>query len=355
MKTRAARLGAACALLAGGAAADLVEWSDGRRWEGRIETDPDARLELHDGRQVHAWPLAEIAGIVFTPATQRMERAWHFVEAGRTAKEFSGDPYPTMELEAGVTLRDGTGLRGHLATTVLYLTAGGHTEKLVVKYKLRGRERQTMAELAYPSRITLGAEPAAAPAGGVAGAVVRVAGVGPSAELAAASRERMTVAGVRRRSADGFGVVLDGGDAVAAVRDGGRLLAGWGGELADEPRRRIEQALRDLRDFLDTRSLLAGAQDAGDPTTCHTLLLLSRSGRTTLAATASLPWHLEIWKWRLGAGTNDITAVSRCTLFRGIRGPQDPLPAVVVVPELIPPGGRIADGWSPRVPVSPGR
>jgi len=317
-------------LPAGVALADHVVWSDGREADGRLETGEGAMIRLHDGRQVLSWATESIAQITCTPATQQMERAWQFLEAGKTAKRFSGQPYPTMELQADVRLRDGRAVHGHLMTTVLYLTRGARTEKLVLKYKLRGEEGQTFTNLIYPQTLTWAANPPALP-GGASGAVrVTVSPAGAQDEVAAVARSNMTEAEVRRTAAGAFHLTLNGGDIVPAVRRGARIAVGWRGEAPAAAQARITQGLRDLKDFFDDRQLLAVAQAADDPTTCHTLLLLSRAGGTTLHAAATQPWRLEVWKWRLGESTNDLTAASRCVLFRGLRASDEPLPQVRV-------------------------
>lgn len=306
-----------------------------------MELGDSAAVRLHDGKRVRVWGLDEVAEITFSPATQNMERAWVFKEAGKTAKEFSGEPYPTMELQATVALRNGGTASGHLLTTVFYLTASNRTEKLVLKYKLRGTEGQSYTDVVYAASIRVGAERAAA-AGGGRGSIT-VAGVGPQAELALVSRARMQEADIQRTGTNTFRVVLDGGDLVPAVKTGGRIAVGWGGDVTPVARSRIEQGLRDLKDFFDDRRLLGISQDPTDETTCHTLLLLTRAGKTTMDGPNTQPWRLEVWKWRLGAETNDITAATRCVLFRGIRAPGAPLPEIRIDSGLHP-IARLADG-----------
>jgi len=327
-------------LLTGGAFADTVTWSNGRTWEGKVELGDAAAVRLHDDTRVRSWGLDEVAEITFAPATQNMERAWAFKEAGKTAKEFSGAPYPTMELRATVALRNGGTASGHLLTTVFYLTASNRTEKLVLKYKLRGTEGQSYTDIKYAASIRVGAERSVAVDGGRGS--ITVAGAGPQAELALVSRTRMQEAAIQKTGTNTFRVVLDGGDIVPAVKTGGRIAVGWGGEVTPAARSRIEQGLRDLKDFFDDRRLLGISQDPADETTCHTLLLLTRAGKTTMDGPNTQPWRLEVWKWRLGSETNDITAATRCVLFRGIRAPEAPLPEIRLDSGLHP-IARLAD------------
>ncbi|MEI8243072.1 MAG: hypothetical protein WCI17_07385 [bacterium] len=326
-------------LLAAALHADTVTWSNGRTWEGQVELADLVRL--HDGRRVRSWGADEIAEIVFTPATQRMERAWVFKEAGKTAKELSGEPYPTLELQSSVALRSGEIVGGHLLTTAFYLSAGNRTEKLVLKFKLRGQEGQSVTDVVYAARIRFGPAPSAAAAS--PRACITVAGAGAGTELALISRARMQEAEIRRSGTNSFQIRIDGGDIVPAVRTGNTIAVGWGGRITPAARSRIEQGLRDLKDFFDDRQLLACSQDPSDETTCHTLLLLTRSARTTLDGPSTQPWRLEVWKWRLGADPGDITAATRGVLFRGIRSPDAPLPAIRIDSGLRP-IERLVDG-----------
>lgn len=323
-------------LCASQAFGDRVSWTDGREWNGKVELGEGAAISLHDGRHVRTWKPEEVARIVFEPGTQRMERAWRFLEAGKTAKEFSGEPYPTLELLATVSLRSGESARGHLMTTVFYLTREGRTEKLILAFKLRGREGQKFADLTYAREISFEADSTvgAGKPGGAGRCRVAVAGGGVGIELAAVSRAKMEDATVARDGTNAFSVRLDGGDVIVGVKSAEKIAVGWRGQAAAPARARIEQGVRDLRDFFDDRHLLATSQDQADETTCHTLMLLSRAGKTTYDAKASQPWRLEVWKWRVGADTNDITAASRCVLFRGIRAPDAPLPEITLSPAL---------------------
>ena len=332
-------------LLTSSVHADTVTWSNGRMREGKVELGDQAMVRLHDGKRVRTWGLDEIAEISFSPATQAMERAWVFKEAGKTAKEFSGEPYPTLELQTAVALRTGEIVGGHLLTTVFYLTVSNRTEKLVLKYKLRGQEGQTYTDVVYAANIRFGAERPIVAGGGRAS--IMVAGVGAKSELALVSRARMQEADVQRTGTNTFHALLDGGDIVPAVRTGGTIAVGWGGTVTSAARGRIEQGLRDLKDFFDDRRLLGVSQDPADETTCHTLLLLTRAGKTTMDGPNTQPWRLEVWKWRLGSETNDITASTRCVLFRGIRAPDAPMP-VIKLDSGLRPVEKLTDGLTLR-------
>ena len=129
------------------------------------------------------------------------------------------------------------------------------------------------------------------------------------------------------------------------MRRGAQIAVGWRGEAPAAAQARITQGLRDLKDFFDDRRLLGISQEPTEETTCHTLLLLTRAAKTTMDGPNTQPWRLEIWKWRLGSETNDITAATRCVLFRGIREPAAPLPEVKLDTGLRP-ITRLTDGMT---------
>ena len=99
-------------LLGGGTAtaqerAGTIEFSDGRLVAGNISLTPGGTLKIEAGPAMRVLPLDAVREIRLTPETETMERAWRFKEAGQTAKEYFGDPYPVRHLAVTVTLGDG--------------------------------------------------------------------------------------------------------------------------------------------------------------------------------------------------------------------------------------------------------
>ncbi len=313
--------------------ADRVAWSDGQSADGRIRTGGDGRVRLHDGARLREWSLPELAALTCEPATQRMERAWRFIEAGKTAKEFHGEPYPVIELEARATLRDGRVVPGHLMTSVFYIESGDTTRKLVIRHQLKGQPGQGFGDLVYPCRMEF-ADPAVATLPTLRVQVEALAGCQP--ELAWVWRSPATVAGRVTRTEPGvFSVEIDGADPVIALRDGLSIAVGWPGSGDATLRARLAQGIADVKDFFDDRRLLAVASNATDVTVAYSLVLVSRAGRTTLAAAASQPWRLEVWRWRLGEGP-DVLLAARAVMYRDIRAPNAPLPTVAQDPQIRP-------------------
>ena len=322
------------------AVAGHVEWSDGVRQEGELQAGPNGVLRLHDGVRVREWRLEEVARVTLRLEKGRLERAWRFVEAGQTQKEEWGEPYPVAELMADVWLKSGTRVAGHLMSTTLYLDDGEGVERVVVKRKLRGAGGESVDDLRYPVELVFGGEVVD---GGGWRWVKSSDGV--LGELAMVSRRTMNSAAVRRKEG-GWEVMLEGGDVVAALRDGKGIRVGWRGGCDEAELARLRQGLVDLNDFFDGRELVAAAVDEDDKTVVHTLLLLHRVGKTTLPARASQPWRLEVWRWRLGEG-DDISAARRVVLFRGIKGVEEALPLVRVDERLVEMGGGVPEATPP--------
>ena len=308
--------------------ADTVRWSGGREETGRIVAGQNARIRFHDGARVLEWDIKEIAAIAFEPTKETMERAWRFIEAGKTAKEFTGDPYPVIELSACVSLRDGTSVKGHLMTSVLYLEHGAKTSKIVLRRKIRGKEGESYGDLDYPATLSFDASGATPPEAHSVALGFDGAATIPPEDVACVWRKPFPAAArAWRDDAGALRVERIGEDLVTARRVGGAITVAWRGGCSDEVCKRIARGVADVRDFFDDRRPLAYASDEEDPSAAFSLVLASRSGGTTLEGKATQPWRLEVWRWRLGEGS-DILLSTRAVLFRGLRAQADPLPEI---------------------------
>src|SRR5580658_5843580 len=97
-----------------------IEFSDGNAIAGKISLTPGGELKIQAGSQMRVLDLARVREIRLAPEKEEMDRNWRFKEAGQTAKEFFGEPYPVRYLQATVLLAGGESLTGHLYSTVLY-------------------------------------------------------------------------------------------------------------------------------------------------------------------------------------------------------------------------------------------
>lgn len=318
-------------MAAGAAMGDQVIWSNGEVWEGKLQLSGQGDLRLHDGVRLWNWRLDMLSSLDWHPSTQRMERAWRFLEAGQTAKEFTGESYPTLEVECTATLLDGSVKTGHLLTTVFYLEQDGQTRKVIIKKKLRGEAGETVEDIDHPVRLVFAAPSVLARRKcriTLAGVTIQTAELALVTALPATTS--MPVSPQRDRS---FLTEISGETCIWALREGAAITVGWKDAASPELKQRVADALKqDLRDFFDGRRLL-GVSTNAPAETVLSLVLFTREGQTTLGGARTQPWRLEVCRWRMADdGQNQFAA--RAVLFRGIRSEQDPLPEIRIVPEL---------------------
>ena len=321
-------------LCAGGARAGgrpgRIQFSDGETMAGILHPASAQGLRLHGPEGLRTFGFDRLREVRFVPARERMERKWRFVEAGRTEKEFSGEPYPVRHLDARVVLVDGQSATGHLYTTSLLVEGSNETRRVVLRAKERGKEGQLLSDLVHPVRICLD--------GGVTGGSATpllldvVPAEAPVRELAVLTHGALARLAARRGAAAGrwslpspFGAGLF----IAARVGEDDLVAGWPGDAGPSPE--MERALQGARDFFDRRELLGVLREGAD--TVYTLVLLSRAAETTLDADQNRPWRLGIWRWRL-AEDGRLLVAGRGYLLRGIVRPGAAPPRVTLSPAL---------------------
>jgi len=320
---RGARLLVLCCASAA-ARPGAVQFSNGDRARGDITLTAGSALRLHDGTALHAFGLEQVREIRAAPRKESMERAWRFAEAGRTRKEFMGEPYPVRYLETTLVLADGTEMRGHLYTVPLYVRTDESTDKIVLLAKQRGRPGQTMEEMPYAVRVTFNDDNVP-----LSGAVrVRVSGCGDpaSAEVAALTVPGLSRLDARRAEGDAFLLPpLLNERVFLGVRTEDGVTVGWPGDDDEQTMLLVSGALRDAADFFDKRRLVGTWRDAsGD--SIYSLLVLGRAGPTTLPGERTQPWRVGVWRWR-DTGDGKLMLCGRGYLFRGLVRPfHDPPP-----------------------------
>ena len=315
-----------------------VQFSNGEVMEGTLALAPGASLKVNVNEELKTVDFATVREIRMAARKEEMERHWRFAEAGRTEKQFFGEPYPVRYLEATVFLSGGATLRGHLYTTPLYVEGKDNTEKVVLAAKQQGKEGDTFDRLVYPVRVTFGTE-GEAMAGGIRLAVAGAEGPG---EVAALTRGGLMRLEARPTGKDGEFLMPStlGDEVFLGLKDAAGIAVGWpgGGEAAALVR--MSGALQDVKDFFDGRKLLGVWRDAASRQ-FYTLLMLTRQGATSLEAASSRPWRLEVWRWKESEDQRLMLA-GRAFLFRGILPPNAPPPPVRLSKELWE--TKLADG-----------
>ncbi len=320
-----------CAMRADDAAPrGAVSFSDGMRIEGKVLTKPDTKLSI-DAGGVKEFRLSEVVEIANTPAKEEMERAWRFKEAGKTEKEFFGEPYPLRYLTAEVSLTDGRKLKGSLkAVPIDLLDDAGKKRKVILLSKQRGEAGTSFEALVYPRTVTF----TWAVSSGGKTLTVQISQKYRSAktELSTLGKPGLLNLTVKATGEGNYVIEGDVKDGIfAAVKTADAIVAAWPSSSVDgETTRKVAAALADLRDFFDQKTILGVAKGAGRGE-LYTLLLLAREGKTTLDASDNSPWRLEVWRWKGGSDEDDkLAVVGRGCLFRGI-GPADVKPPPVTL------------------------
>ena len=109
--------------------------------DGKISLTPGGSLKIESGSQIRVLDLDRVREIRIAPESEEMDRNWRFKEAGQTAKEYFGDPYPVRYLQATVLLAGGESFSGHLYSTVLYVEGAETAQKVLLLSKQTRRAR----------------------------------------------------------------------------------------------------------------------------------------------------------------------------------------------------------------------
>ena len=265
-----------------------VDFSDSTRLSGVISLTPGSELKLEAGSQIRALALDRGREIRFAPEQEEMERAWRFKEAGQTAKEFFGAPYPVRHLAATITLDNGETIRGHLYTTVLYVTDGDNVRKVILLAKQRGKEGDTFQSLAYPQRISFGDSAAA-----TAMVKLKLSGLGPKPEVVAITRGALArLEAAPDGGPDEFEMPSPlGKEFFVAAKSGPRIMVGWPKTINEKILKLVRGALTNSEDFFDDRRIVGAFADTTN-SEIYSLIFAARKGKTTLDTARSQPWRL---------------------------------------------------------------
>ena len=308
--------------------AGKIEYSNSNLVSGVLSLSPGAELKIQAGSSVRVLAFSRVREIEFTPEKEEMERAWRFKEAGQTAKDFYGEPYPVRHLATTVTLADGEKITGHLYTTVLYVTDGDQVQKVILLAKQRGKERESYAMLVYPRRISFGDAEAV-----TADIKLQLSGLGPKPEVVAITYTMERMEAHRAGTSDDWTMASPlGKPFVLATRSSGNIKVGWPSDTDEKFTTLIRNAMTNSEDFFDERQTL-GAIDDPTNSAIYSLVLGTRHGKTTLDAARSQPWRLEIYRWKRDDEGNVMLA-GKNYFFRGIGGKNDLPPKVELSQKL---------------------
>ena len=310
-----------------------VEFSDGNAISGKVSLTPGGELKIQAGPQMRVLDLARVREIRLAPEKEEMDRNWRFKEAGQTAKEFFGEPYPVRSLQTTVVLAGGESFTGHLYSTVLYVETGETAQKVLLLAKQRGKEGQSLKSLVYPTRISF----AGATVADTATATLRLKWPGLESRPGIAALTRGALVSLTPTPAGPAGEYKmtspSGREFFLAIKTGARIVVGWPPEKDEKALAQVQKALANSEDFFDERRVLGVVRDqaAGE---IYSLLLAERKGQTTLDETRSQPWRLEIYRWKSEEGSDRLMLAGQGYLFRGIGAKNEAVPTVELSDKL---------------------
>jgi len=313
-----------------------VEFSDSTVAEGKISLTPGASLKIESGSQIRVLDLDRVREIRIAPESETMDRNWRFKEAGQTAKEYFGDPYPVRYLQATVILAGGQSFSGHLYSTVLYVEGAESAQKVLLLYKQTGAEGKSLKDLVYPVRISFGS----ATATDTATATLRFLNAttpkpSPGSEIAALTRGalvRLTVSPASAPNEFKMSSPL-GREFFLAVKTGGKISVAWPPEKDEKTLAQVRAALPKSEDFFDDRRVLGVFRDPA-ASEVYSLIFAVRKGQTTLDQPKSQPWRLEIYRWKTEEASDRLMLAGQGYLFRGIGAKDEAVPTVELSPNL---------------------
>jgi hypothetical protein len=307
-----------------------VEYSNSNILSGIISLTPGSQLKIQAGKEVRVLTFDRVAEMRFAPERQEMERAWRFKEAGQTAKEFFGDPYPVLYLATTVTLGDGEKISGHLYTTVLYVADGDNVQKVILLAKQRGKEGETFSSVLYPKIISFGDSAAQTEAT----IRLKLSGLPAKSEVVGISRGALVRLEAKARGANGdFEMPSPLGEKFfLAAKSGTKITVGWPTAPDEKLVSLVRSALTNSEDFFDDRRVLGAFLDATN-SEIYSLILAARKGKTTLDETRSQPWRLEIYRWKQD-DDGRVMLAGHDHFFRGIGAKDEALPTVELSEKL---------------------
>jgi len=317
---------AGCLALHAASRPGKIQFSNGEVTEGNISLTAGAELEIHlGGTQIRTLALDKVREIRLAPEKEEMVQKWRFPDAGQNRKEKWGQPYPTRDLKAAITLASNEKITGHLYTTVLYVEGAEKTQKVILYAKQSGEPGQTLASLIYPTLIQFA--DAAAEARDTIRLRLPALGLAGKLELAALNHNALlTYTGSNTAQPNEFRLTSPLGQQLfLAAKAGDKIVAGW-----PKPREErgqpapvaklfslVQTNLAIAEDFFDDRNLLGVWLDQAN-SDLYSLVMLARQGKTTLDAAKSQPWRLVILRWKYDDETQRVMLAGRGYFFRGI-------------------------------------
>ena len=309
-----------------------VEWSDGHKLAGAISLTPGKTLRIFTSTTQVSLALAQVKEIRFKPEKEEMWEGFYFPDAGQATQVKTGEVYPIRYLQTQVTLADGNVVEGHLFTTTLYVESDDTTQKIVLMAKQSGANGQKLTDLVYPTLIRFDA-------GGTVAASTEInlsdAGFVPTQPPVVVAQPDLALLPMEKTPGKPIWSVPSGnpGQILFAVEAGDGVHVAWPETQADPAMpQAVEDALKVMRDFYDTRALLGCFTDA-DAGDAYSLVMMKRLGKSVdgdgkASNPNIIPWSLVILRWKYDPEQKKATLLNRVLLKIGRTEGNSAPPAV---------------------------
>ena len=312
-----------------------VEWSDGRKLGGAISLTPGKDLRLFTSTAQVSLELDEVKEIRFKPEKEEMREGFYFPNAGQATQAKTGEVYPVRYLQTEITLGDGKVLEGQLFTTTFYVETDDATEKVVLMAKQTGADGQKLADLPYTTLIRFDDGSPSAGSSQIDLTNAGLSGIQPPVVVAKPDLGVLPLQQIAGKQI--WTVPLgDPGKLLFAVEAGDGIYVAWPEAEADPSiQQAVNDSLKEMQDFYDTRTLLGcfADADAGD---VYSLVMLKRMGTTYSFSADKKPWSLVILRWKYDADVKKTTLLNRVPLATGRAEGNSQPPAVFKKAALLP-------------------
>ena len=319
--------------------AGVIEWSDGHKQSGAISLTEGKGLRVFTNAAQVALTLDQVKEIRFTPEKEEMWEGFYFPNAGQATQVKTGDVYPIRYLKTQVTLGSGQVVEGHLNTTVFYIEDDGGTQKIVVLAKQTGADGQKLAELIYPTAIRFDTGTTSASSAQIDLTSDGLAGAQPPVIV---TRPDLSFVAAQQAAGKPVWTVATGDPAKlffsVVAADG--IHVAWPEAVPDPVMQDAARTgLSVMRDFYDSRSMLACATDPGSGD-IYTLVMLKRLGKNVdgngdATPAGVVPWSLVILRWKYDPDQKKATLLNRALLKIDREDDKTPLPKILVDPGLL--------------------
>jgi len=316
-----------------------VTFSDGHTLTGGLLLSPGKELRIYTSDTVAVTlSLDQVKEIRVKVEKEEMRKGYYFPNPGQATQAETGDVYPVRYLTAEITLEDGKTIAGHLLTTMLYCENDDGTQKVPLMAKITGEDKQKIDDLVYAQDIRFDSSVAAT--GGTQIDLTQAGFLPKSKPVILAKPTLAPLPATQIEGKQAWIVASDHPESVLfSVEAADGVHVAWpSGAAGSDVQKAVQNALVDMHDFYDSRTLLDCAIEGDEDV--YALVMLKRVGSMIDAGghpvtNGMIPWDVVVMHFNYDAEAKKVTLLNRTTLVVGRANNNSPLPAVLKQPELL--------------------